>query len=215
MRSQQQKISDSAQRNRQGGEVISLAQQKQERRAVLEASPFANNHETFMKDQILEFYDLFELYFDKQKRGVDINDILATARTLGLDSKYQMVYKVLSQIQSEHHDLSRRLNKPDNVDFKEFIDLLSLKLGNINTEQGVDAIFRLLDNDDDVNSKKDCVTKEKLLKVANDLRYNLNEDEAIQIIQNVAGFQQTEFTYDDFQKFINKKLKSRRQEQLQ
>lgn len=50
----------------------------------------------------MEFYDLFELYSNRNSDKVDFMDILATAKTLGLDEKYSMVFRLLSEIQSEN-----------------------------------------------------------------------------------------------------------------
>ncbi len=45
---------------------------------------------------------MFNLYCD-QKRQCDISDILNTARTLGFDRKYKIIYGALGQIV---HDLN-------------------------------------------------------------------------------------------------------------
>lgn len=55
----------------------------------------------------MEFYDLFELYSNRQTDKVDFKDILATAKTLGLDDKYKMVFKVLTEIEESNQSESR------------------------------------------------------------------------------------------------------------
>jgi hypothetical protein len=41
---------------------------------------------------------LFSLYADPRQRRADIRDFLLTASTLGLDSKYEFVFRVLQEI---------------------------------------------------------------------------------------------------------------------
>ena len=49
----------------------------------------------FTFDHISEFYDLFILYADFRTKRADIRDVLTTARTLGLNSKYLIVFRAL------------------------------------------------------------------------------------------------------------------------
>jgi len=107
---------------------VSSAQLKMEKRDKLENSEFALNHPTFLKEQIMEFYDLFELYSNRQSEKIDLKDILATAKTLGLDDKYRLVFKVLSEVQEENLQNAKALDITDSVDFHAFIDLLTHKL---------------------------------------------------------------------------------------
>lgn len=58
------------------------------------------NNPVFAKEHIDEFYAMFNLYCDP-KRQCDIADILNTARTLGFDKKYKIIYKALHEIVEE------------------------------------------------------------------------------------------------------------------
>mgnify|MGYP003420867216 FL=1 len=44
---------------------------------------------------------MFNLYIDARTREADIKDIVNTAKTLGLDSKYQIVYGALVDLANE------------------------------------------------------------------------------------------------------------------
>ncbi len=48
-----------------------------------------------MKEHIEEFFGLFNLYSDNFRK-VEIQDMLSTARTLGFDKKYKLIYGALS-----------------------------------------------------------------------------------------------------------------------
>jgi len=49
----------------------------------------------FSPESIQELYSVFSLYADPRQRRADIRDILITASTLGLDYKYELVFRLL------------------------------------------------------------------------------------------------------------------------
>lgn len=76
----------------------------------------------------MEFYDLFSLYSNRNTEKTDFADILSTAKTLGLDEKYAMVFRLLTEIQSENQQEASEQNIPESVDFPTFLLQLSHKL---------------------------------------------------------------------------------------
>ena len=52
----------------------------------------------FSPEHISEFHALFSLYCDPRMRRADFRDLLQTAQTLGLDKKYEIVYKLIMDI---------------------------------------------------------------------------------------------------------------------
>lgn len=52
----------------------------------------------FSPDHITEFHALFSLYCDPRQRRADCRDLLQTAQTLGLDKKYEIVFKLIMDI---------------------------------------------------------------------------------------------------------------------
>lgn len=52
----------------------------------------------FVGDQIDELYNLFFLYADPRTKRADVRDILMTAKTLGLDQKYSLVYRAIEEV---------------------------------------------------------------------------------------------------------------------
>lgn len=73
----------------------------------------------FTKEHIDEFFEMFNLYADS-KRQCDISDILNTARTLGFDRKYKLIYSALG-------DIVHQLNG-EWIDFVTFLTLITEKL---------------------------------------------------------------------------------------
>lgn len=74
---------------------ISKKQQNEnDLRAVL-AKDIGAKNPVFSADFITELHGMFALYADPRQRRADVRDILMTAKTLGLDTKFEIVYRAL------------------------------------------------------------------------------------------------------------------------
>ena len=62
------------------------------------AKDIATKNPIFSPDAIQELHALFSLYADPRQRRADIRDVLITASTLGLDTKYELVFRLLHEI---------------------------------------------------------------------------------------------------------------------
>jgi len=62
---------------------------------------------------------LFSLYADPRQRRVDVKDILMTARTLGLDEKFDIVFRVLHEV-ADHSG--------DALNFEDFLKALTARI---------------------------------------------------------------------------------------
>jgi Ca2+-binding EF-hand superfamily protein len=62
---------------------------------------------------------LFSLYADPRQRRVDVKDILMTAKTLGLDARYDIVFRVLAEIGDSSGDA---------MNFEEFLKSLTARI---------------------------------------------------------------------------------------
>ena len=68
-----------------------------ELKAVL-AKDITTKNPIFSPEHITEFHALFSLYADPRMRRADCRDLLQTAQTLGLDKKYEIVFKLITDI---------------------------------------------------------------------------------------------------------------------
>ncbi len=89
-------------------------------KATLLAKDFAKNNPILALEHVEELFNLFALYADPRSKKTDVRDVLMTAKTLGLDSKYQLVYRALEEVADTHHG--------DPIDFETFIKDLTFKL---------------------------------------------------------------------------------------
>ena len=52
----------------------------------------------FTPEAVAELHALFTLYADPRQRRADVRDVMMTASTLGLDSKYEYVFRIFNDI---------------------------------------------------------------------------------------------------------------------
>ena len=71
--------------------------QEKELKAVL-AKEIGAKNPIFSPDHIAEVHAVFSLYADPRQRRADVRDILLTASTLGLDTKYELVFRLIGEI---------------------------------------------------------------------------------------------------------------------
>jgi len=86
--------------------------QEKELKTIL-GKDVATKNPVFSPDHITELHALFSLYADPRQRRADIRDILMTAGTLGLDTKYEFVFRLLHEV----HDGT----KGAPLDFEQFL----------------------------------------------------------------------------------------------
>lgn len=62
---------------------------------------------------------LFSLFADPRQRRADVKDILMSARTLGLDEKFDVVFRVLAEVSETSGDA---------VNFEEFLKAVTARI---------------------------------------------------------------------------------------
>ncbi len=135
---------------------------------------------------------MFNLYCDSS-RQCDISDILNTARTLAFERKYKLFYEALEAINSQMAGSW--------VDFETLMKLITDKIGNPFSEGGRRSMFNLVDI-----HNKDYLEFSDLKRISEQLKFNLNDEEVQEVLNNVAGFGKKEITWDQFNKYIIKKV---------
>ena len=71
--------------------------QDKELKTVL-GKDIATKNPVFSSEHITELHALFSLYADPRQRRADVRDLLMTASTLGLDTKYELVFRLIQEI---------------------------------------------------------------------------------------------------------------------
>lgn len=93
--------------------------QEKELKAVL-AKDIGAKNPVFSSDTIIELHALFSLYADPRQRRADVRELLLTAETLGLNHKYEFVFRLLQEIQDGTHGAA--------LDFEGFLKELTARI---------------------------------------------------------------------------------------
>ena len=94
-------------------------QQEKDLKAVL-AKDIGGKNPIFSQDFVAELHSMFSLFADPRQRRADIRDILMTAKTLGLDAKYEIVFHAMQEIAES--------TGGDALDFETFLRELTAKV---------------------------------------------------------------------------------------
>jgi hypothetical protein len=84
------------------------------------AKDIGSKNAVFSPDGIAELHALFSLYADPRQRRADIREFLLTAGTLGLDQKYEFVFRLLQEVHDATHGNA--------LDFEGFLKELTARI---------------------------------------------------------------------------------------
>ena len=102
-------------------------QQEKDLKAVM-AKDIGGKNPIFSPEHIADLHSMFSLYADPRQRRADIRDILMTAKTLGLDTKHELVFRALEEICDGVG--------ADALDFEGFLRELTAKIVDFNFMTG-------------------------------------------------------------------------------
>ena len=128
--------------------------------------------------------------FDTEGTGtIDPRELKAAMHSLGFEKKSPTVYEMICDLEE----------KGAEVDFDEFLDAISNKLGNRETKEGIDRIFDLFDDD-----KTGSINLNNLRRVAKELGETMSLDELKEMLHRAAANGE-EITREDFYNIMTKK----------
>ncbi|MCB0368288.1 MAG: hypothetical protein KDD45_02325 [Bdellovibrionales bacterium] len=93
--------------------------QEKELKAVM-GKDIATKNPVFSPEHITELHALFSLYADPRQRRADCRDLLQTAQTLGLDTKYELVFRLINDINDSTQGAA--------LDFEGFLKEITLRI---------------------------------------------------------------------------------------
>lgn len=141
------------------------------------------------EEEIEEIKEAFSL-FDTEGSGlIDPKELKAAMHSLGFEKKSPTVYEMICDLEE----------KGGEIDFEEFLDAISSKLGNRETKDGIDRIFDLFDDD-----KSNTINLSNIKRVARELGETMSIDELKEMLQR-ASSNGEEITRADFYNIMTKK----------
>jgi centrin-1 len=139
-------------------------------------------------DEIEELRQAFDLFDTDGGGTIDPKELRAAMRSLGLETKNQTVYQMIQDIDKD---------AKGEIDFDEFLDLMTSKLAGSDTEEDVQKIFHLFDDDE-----TGFITVHNLKRVANELGERMDDAELLEMIERADLDQDGQISPTEFYRIM-------------
>ena len=146
------------------------------------------------EDEVMEIKEAFDL-FDTDKSGeIDTNELKQALKNLGIDAKNQTLANMMADLDKDNSG---------QIDFGEFIDMMTAKMSDRDTREDLEKVFRLFLGDDD---KADKITIKHLKRVARELNENMSEEELQEMITRADLNKDQGVDFEEFYQIMTKKI---------
>ena len=143
------------------------------------------------EDEIEEIKEAFDLFDTDGSGTIDPKELKAAMQSLGFDAKNQTIFQMIS-------DLDR--NKSGDIDFEEFLDMMTARMSDKDTREDINKVFRLFD-DDGTGS----ISLKNLRRVARELGETMTDEELQEMIDRADSNGDSLVSADDFYNIMTKK----------
>ena len=146
------------------------------------------------EDEVMEIKEAFDL-FDTDKSGeIDTNELKQALKNLGIDAKNQTLANMMADLDKDNSG---------QIDFGEFIDMMTAKMSDRDTREDLEKVFRLFLGDDD---KADKIQLKHLKRVARELNENMSEEELQEMITRADLNKDQGVDFEEFYTIMTKKI---------
>ena len=143
------------------------------------------------EEEIEELREAFNLFDTNGDGTIDPKELKAAMQSLGFEAKNHTVYQMISDIDK---------NGTGDIDFEEFLDLMTVKLGDSDSPEDVQKVFDLFDDD-----KTGFISIHNLKRVAKDLGESMSDAEMLEMIERADSDNDGQINFDDFYNIMTKK----------
>ena len=143
------------------------------------------------EDEVEEIKEAFDLFDTDGSGSIDPKELRAAMQSLGFEAKNQTIYQMIN-------DLDK--NKSGNIDFEEFLDMMTARMSDRDTRDDINKVFRLFDEEG-----SQTITIKNLRKVAKELGETMSEDELMEMINRADSNNDGAVSMDDFYNIMTKK----------
>jgi len=144
------------------------------------------------EEEIEELREAFNLFDTNGDGSIDPKELKAAMQSLGFEGKNHTVHQMISDIDK---------NGTGDIDFEEFLDLMTVKLGDSDRPEDVQKVFDLFDDD-----KTGFISIQNLKRVAKDLGENMSDAELLEMIERADSDRDGQISFDDFYSIMTKKV---------
>ena len=143
------------------------------------------------EDEVEEIKEAFDLFDTDGSGSIDPKELRAAMQSLGFEAKNQTIYQMIT-------DLDK--NKSGNIDFDEFLDMMTARMSDRDTREDINKVFRLFDEEG-----SQTITVKNLRKVARELGETMSDEELQEMISRADSNGDGAVTMDDFYNIMTKK----------
>ena len=142
------------------------------------------------EDEIEEIKEAFDLFDTDGSGSIDPKELRAAMQSLGFEAKNQTIYQMIT-------DLDK--NKSGNIDFEEFLDMMTARMSDKDTREDISKVFRLFDDD-----CTGTITLRNLRRVARELGETMTDEELQEMVDRADSNGDAAVTMDDFYNIIRR-----------
>merc|ERR1711924_334733 len=121
------------------------------------------------EDEIDEIREAFNLFDTDGTGTIDPRELKAAMQSLGFETKNPTIYQMIADLDQD--------GAGGAIDFEEFLDAITQKLGDKESREDISKIFQLFDDD-----KTGVVTLKNLKRIAKELGETMSEEELREMI---------------------------------
>ncbi|ORM41072.1 Caltractin ICL1e [Babesia sp. Xinjiang] len=156
----------------------------------------SSGHTGLTDDEVYEMQEAFNLFdtngtANKNAGTIDPREIKCAMQSLGIDKKNPMVFQIVSDLEK---------SGSTQIDFNDFLDAITLKLGNRDSKEGIRRIFNLFDHDN-----TGSISFKNLKKVAHELGEFVSDDELRDMINRADSNGDGLLSFEDFYSVMAKR----------
>jgi centrin-1 len=122
---------------------------------------------------------------------IDPKELKAAMQSLGFESKNPTIYQMIADLDTTDNQ--------GGINFDQFLDAITAKLGNKETKEGIARIFDLFDDD-----KTGTINIHNLRRVAKELGETMSSEELKEMLERAAS-NGDDITFEDFYFIMTKK----------
>merc|ERR1712098_339025 len=142
-------------------------------------------------DEIEEIKEAFDMFDSDGSGSIEVAELKAAMTKLGFDGDNELATKMIDDLDAD---------KSGEIEFDEFLDMMSAKMPDDPTKDEVSKVFPAFDK-----NKSGVITKDNLKQVIRELGQTMSDDEIDELIEHTSSSNNGEVTLDDFYNIITKK----------
>merc|ERR1712151_179664 len=119
-------------------------------------------------DEVEEMGEAFDLFDNDGSGAISVNELTSAMQSLGFDVKHAVVYNMVADLDADGSG---------EIEFGEFLDVMTAKLSDKNTKEEIDRVFKLFDKD-----RNGTLEADDLSRVCKELGEDMTEEDIREVI---------------------------------